>query len=192
LDSGIFFFDATSVIYGVSGLDGPDQYLNHAITDDGSRVFFTSLEQLVPEDTNGKADVYEYDTATGRLHLLSTGQCGCNSTFVDASTDGSNVFFTTSQQLVRFDQDNNRDLYDARVGGGIAAQNAPPLAQCQGDSCQSPATAPSDVTPATETHSGAGNTVGKAVGRAKVKKPQRKKRRHRSRRHAKHATRRHG
>ncbi len=43
--------------------------------------------------------------------------------FADASASGNDVFFFTDQPLVGQDQDSLVDVYDARVGGGIAAQS---------------------------------------------------------------------
>ena len=104
---------------------------------DGSTAFFVTPERLLGADTNGKFDVYMWDD--GALDLVSTGVSSSNSTFGDASADGDDVFFLTRQQLVGIDQDDEVDLYDARVGGGIAEQNPPPPPPpCQGDDCQGP------------------------------------------------------
>jgi hypothetical protein len=112
----------------------------------------------VAQDANGRRDVYEYDTVTGEIHLLSDGRCDCNATFVDASIDGSDVFFTTRQRLVRADVDNNADLYDVRVDGGIAAQNEAPPAGCEGEECRGPAaSAPVFSAPSSASFVGAGN-----------------------------------
>ena len=40
--------------------------------------------------------------------------------FVDASASGNDAFFLTREQLVGIDTDDQIDLYDARVGGGLA------------------------------------------------------------------------
>jgi hypothetical protein len=48
------------------------------------------------------------------------------------------VFFFTRQSFVGQDQDENDDLYDARVEGGIAAQNPTPAASCEGEGCLGP------------------------------------------------------
>ena len=37
-------------------------YQQRYLSDDG-RLFFNSFDSLVPQDTNGKADVYEYEPA---------------------------------------------------------------------------------------------------------------------------------
>jgi hypothetical protein len=157
--ANISLFPGASLSSGrsLASLYSTTQYLTRALDDDGSRVFFSTPEALVPADTNGFFDVYEYDTATGEQHLISSGQCACHSFFYDASPDGSSVFFITSEQLVRIDRDELADLYVARAGGGIDAQNAPPPATCQGDACQPPPVALNDPTPSSASFSGAAN-----------------------------------
>jgi hypothetical protein len=129
----------------------------HPLSEDGRYAFFDSLDALVPEDTNGKIDVYVYDSVEGEISLISSGQCNCDSYFDGASPDGEDVFFVTKEQLVLKDADNLYDLYDARVGGGIAAQNQLPPQECEGDACQGAPSAPLDPTPASAGLSGAGN-----------------------------------
>jgi hypothetical protein len=144
-------------------------YLDHPLTDDGRYVFFDTPAALVPDDTNGRRDVYEYDTTTDRAHLISSGACACESVFVEASADGRDVFFVTHQSLVRADVDDNGDLYDARIDGGFAAQNQAPPAPCEGDDCQGPAAgAPLATIPSSATFVGVGNAH--PATRAAVKK----------------------
>ncbi len=141
-------------------LSGLPQSERFNLTADGS-VFFASPERLVTEDTNGKTDVYEWKN--GRPKLISTGLGLDNSTqFVDASPDGDNVFFITRQQLVNTDTDQNVDLYDARVNGGLASQNTDgPPPPCQGDDCKPPANnPPPGGSPGTSGVSGNGNVQG--------------------------------
>jgi DNA-binding beta-propeller fold protein YncE len=158
----------------------PTQYLTNAFSEDGNHAFFTSFDPLVPTDTNGRADAYVYNALTGKVHLLSTGECNCDSSFVEASPDGNDAFIVTAQRLVGIDKDNSRDLYDVRIGGGIAAQNPSPLSQCQGDACQTPAVPPNDPTPSSSSFNGAGNEKNtrqkprKARKHAKKHKKQRK------------------
>lgn len=116
-------------------------HLSHALSDDGHRVFFSTTDALVPEDTNGKSDVYEYDVPSGTVHMISTGVDTSDSYFLDASADGHDVYFVTRQQLVGWDTDNAYDLYDARVGGGFPEPPSPPAA-CSGDACQGQVLAP--------------------------------------------------
>jgi hypothetical protein len=120
-------------------------HLTRPLTDDGSRVFFTSGERLVPEDRNGrKLDVYEFDAGSGAIHLLSSGQSPDDSYFMDATPSGSDVFFVTRERLVGWDTNNGYDLYDARVNGGFPE---PPAAviECVGSACQGAAPAVPDA-----------------------------------------------
>lgn len=98
-----------------------EHILDHAISDDGSKLFFSSAEALVPEDVNGRSDAYEYDVSTRAIRLISTGTDPSDSWFVDANANGRDVFFVTRQRLVGWDTDNAYDLYDARIGGGVSA-----------------------------------------------------------------------
>ena len=108
---------------------------------DGRRAFFETARPLVTADENDAIDVYEWADSDldgeGELRLISSGRSGTDSKFLDASPLGDNVFFTTRDRLVGIDNDNQVDLYDARIGGGFATQSpsAPPP-PCEGDGCQ--------------------------------------------------------
>ncbi|NLT04730.1 MAG: hypothetical protein GXY03_00320 [Solirubrobacterales bacterium] len=107
--------------------------MNRFVTDDG-RVFFNSLDQLAPRDTNAMYDVYEYND--GEHKLLSSGTSTDDALLWGVSQGGRDAFFTTSDSLVPADFDNgDQDLYTARTGGGF-----PPPADggepCSGDACQ--------------------------------------------------------
>jgi hypothetical protein len=148
-----------------------DLYGSRVVSDDGSRIFFNSYEALVPNDTNGKADVYEWEKpgagdcveggATysslndGCLNLISSGESPTDSTFVDASADGRDVFFTTASSLLPQDP-GLIDIYDARAGGGYPPPANPP-GPCEGEACQAPPTPPNDPTPASAAFEGPGN-----------------------------------
>jgi hypothetical protein len=110
--------------------------LPQAVTDDGT-VFFDTASRLLPADTNGMRDVYAYQG--GSVELISPGNAPFSAKFVAASPSGDDVFFKTAQGLVRQDDDQLFDVYDARVGGGIASQNATPTSSCSGEGCRSPA-----------------------------------------------------
>ena len=152
-------------------------FLPRNLSSDGSRVWFDSPEALVPADSNGAIDVYEW--ADGDVRLISSGQGGGPSKFVDASANGGDVFFTTYQQLVGWDRDEFADIYDARVAGGFPEPAVNDV--CEGDTCQGTLTMPpDDIQPGTATlHSAGGRALGKA-------KPRRcSKKRHRVRRNGK-------
>jgi hypothetical protein len=125
----------------------PGSYLFNTrnLSESGDEVFFQTREGLVPQDTNGQMDVYEWEReGTGSCpvgqgdcrYLISTGASPDESYFGDASANGEDVFFFTRQALVRQDRDNNVDAYDARVGGGLAAQNPPATVPCDGEACR--------------------------------------------------------
>ncbi len=132
-------------VYGTNpGFDVPG--LRRFLSADGHYVFFDTPEALLPQDTNGVADAYEYDTYTNTLSLLSTGTGESESWFVEADPSGENVFITTKQRLTGWDEDTLNDLYDVRVDGGLPGPPPPPV-PCEGDECQGvPAAVPSFTT----------------------------------------------
>jgi hypothetical protein len=102
---------------------------------DNGAVVFSTAEALVPQDVNGVADVYEYDPASGKPRLISTGRGKDPAGFADASADGKNVFILTRQPLIASDHDQLVDLYDARVGGGFPEPSSAST-PCVDDVCQ--------------------------------------------------------
>ncbi len=125
------------------------------ISADGSRVFFDTPDPLVPADTDGTRDVYEWEH--GSVFLISSGKSVDNAYVLDSSASGGDVFFTTDYGLVPGDADDSYDVYDARVPrpGDIPPPSAVP---CQGDVCQGPPSVPALLgAPASATFSGAGN-----------------------------------
>jgi hypothetical protein len=133
-------------------------YLNRALSPDGRYVFFSSTDALLPRDTNGVADAYEFDSPTGTLHLLSSGTSPEPSYFMDASADGHDAFFLTRQRLLGWDGDQNNDLYDARIGGGLPEPQPEITCGASTETCHGPATSPPLApTPASSTIVGSGN-----------------------------------
>lgn len=126
-----------------------------AVGADG-RVFFSSTDKLLPEDTNGSADVYQY--LDGDLTLISTGKDPGGAIFAGASADGTDVFLITAERLVPQDTDSGvADMYSARIDGGFAPPEDPP--SC-GTDCQGPEPAPF-VPPGTASNApgGTGNVL---------------------------------
>jgi hypothetical protein len=173
-------------------------YYPHYLSDDGNRVFFNSYDSLVPRDTNGRQDAYEWErrgvgscplttVEPGCIFLISNGTNVADSTFAEATPDGSNVFFTTSAQLVPQDIDQNRDLYDARVDGFSAgAENLPQ--ECTEEECRPTTPATTFGQPASLTFSGRGNqtltpttTVKPKPVKKKPKKARKKRKPHKAR-----------
>jgi hypothetical protein len=129
----------------------------HNITDDGSRVFFQSNVALVPGDSNGKIDVYEWHDGT--LALISSGTDSADAWYQSATPSGSDVFFNSYERLVPEDTDEQMDVYDARIDGGFPAPPGPP-AGCTGAGCRSTAGgAPALTGVGSTTFSGKGNAA---------------------------------
>jgi hypothetical protein len=161
------------------------------LLDDG-RLFFQSDGALLPEATDGRQNVYEYEpegvgqcAASGAgncMYLISTGESAGDSYFADASADGRDVFFVTNEQLVPQDGDGANDVYDAREGGGFSPATPPP---CAGESCK-PAVTPAPAiygAPSSATFQGLGDvSTAPAVKPATKKKAKHKSTRKKSRR----------
>lgn len=128
---------------------------SRVISSDGSRVFFDSPDALLSRDTNGKRDVYQWES--GQLYLISSGASAEDSFVIDSSASGGDVFFATSSGLATGDTDAAYDAYDARIPRPGDTQ-APTAVPCQGDVCQGPPSVPSLLgLPASATFNGAGN-----------------------------------
>ncbi len=150
----------------------------HVLTDAG-QVFFETTEALVPSDTNGQRDVYEYEG--GGARLISSGTSSFETALEGVSESGDDVFFRSTQQLVPQDnQEGQLVTYDARVDGGFAEPSSPPPCTTA-DACRTPVSPQPSVygAPASQTFSGLGNlappppTVVKKVTKKTVKCKQR-------------------
>ncbi len=130
----------------------------HLLTDAG-QVFFQTAEALVPSDTNGQIDVYEYER--GHVYLILSGTSSFESNLEGASESGNDVFFRSDQQLVPQDnQEGQIVIYDARVGGGFAEPSSPPPCTTA-DACRAAVAVQPSIygEPASQTFSGVGNLV---------------------------------
>lgn len=133
--------DASIAFAGAQATRLYPTYGLRAFSADGRRVFFSTAEALVAEDTNGKVDAYEWED--GAVHLISSGQSESDSYFVDASASGDDAYFVTRQRLVGADVDDLLDVYDARVGGGFPE---PSVAHaCTGETCKAAFAGPPGV-----------------------------------------------
>jgi hypothetical protein len=137
-------------------------YKPRDLSANGLRLFFDSSDQIVNGDASGAQDVYEWEapgagscapgspgffaTAGGCIFLISSGSSPQASEFVDASADGRDAFFLSSDSLIETDS-GSVDLYDAREGGGFPLP--PPQIPCEGDACQHVPSPPEDPSPGT-------------------------------------------
>lgn len=154
----------------------PGQFRTNFLSRDGRYVFFTTASALVPDDANGRPDVYEYAIETGQVALLSTGTGPEGAWLASASADGSNVFILTRQQVLAGDIDTLDDLYDVRVDGGFV-QPHPEIGGCVGDECQGTPTAAPSFNTANEFH-GEGNLAPSEAKHKPNKHSTKLKRRH--------------
>jgi hypothetical protein len=165
-------------------------YSPRAVLDNG-RVFFNAVDSLVPADSNGEWDVYQYEptgvgdctessgdavtsrTAGGCVSLISSGTGEEETGFLDASETGDDVFFLTPAKLNVIDGDSELDVYDARVNG--IPETLPPQTECLGEACQPLPATPNDPTPASAAFQGPGNLK---QGNRHCRKGKRRVRRH--------------
>ncbi len=154
---------------------GGGRYGNVAMDGEGNvSVFFESQSQLVSDDTNG--DYYDvYQWKEGKLSLVTPGNSKDDAWFSGNSVDGRDVFFYTSQRIdPREIDDQDLDIYDARVGGGFPY--TPPATTCDvlANQCRDAALPSPAVTPAaTSGFSGSGNVTKaprKRCGKGKVRR----------------------
>ncbi|HTZ64065.1 MAG TPA: hypothetical protein VMB51_08170 [Solirubrobacteraceae bacterium] len=157
--------------YNINGSSFPETDYQPRYLSDSGRLFFDSPDALVPQDTNGKQDVYEYEPqgvgtcqdSGGCTGLISSGTSERESAFLDASENGDDVFFITAAPLVAADKDQSFDIYDAHVCTtespclqypNGSTSNCEASSQCRPGSVQAPGTA----TPPTVTTTGAANS----------------------------------
>jgi hypothetical protein len=98
---------------GVTGGNGPFGASFAGASEDGTRVFFHTQEQLVDSDRDAAQDIYErFSGVTRRVSAGETGENGAfAASFGGASTDGTRVFFQSAEQLVAADTDAATDVY---------------------------------------------------------------------------------
>jgi DNA-binding beta-propeller fold protein YncE len=121
------------------------------------RLFFNSSDALVPEDANNQEDVYEFEpvgvgscteaTDTGSrtfvpadagcVALISNGESAQESAFLDASENGTDVFFLTTSRLTPDDTEGGLSIFDAHEC--TTSSPCPPPAQESPPECNTEA-----------------------------------------------------
>jgi hypothetical protein len=150
------------------------------ISDEGSRAVFETTEALVPQDTNGIEDVYEWELVetngcTASSHFYSSVDKGCvyllssgtgvgvpsNKGIVDgthlvgASENLNDVYMQASDSLLP-GADSASKLYDVRIDGGFPYK--PPAFGCEPGQCRTEAGSPaSPEAPSSAGFAGSGN-----------------------------------
>jgi hypothetical protein len=119
-----------------------------SISEDGSRIVFSSAEPLSRDAVNGLVNVYEWHQGPGGdegvVSLISSGSSEAPDESPVISPSGRDVFFVTNQGLTPGDTDGQTDVYDARLDGGFPPVAAS-VAACAGDACQGPLTNPAPL-----------------------------------------------
>ena len=115
---------------------GPDDAINarfDAASKDGGRVLFTTGERLAAGDTDTEPDVYER-APSGALVAVSDGAVdGLYAQFAAASSDGTRVYFNSSDQLDPGDTDGYLDVYVSTVVPDPPTPPAPPAGGASSD-----------------------------------------------------------
>lgn len=154
---------------------GPYGYVPN-LRSDGLRLIFQSSEPLVPTDTNGLQDVYEWEAqgvgscalADGCVYLISSGHSDRRSYLYGVSSSGDDVFFRTADRLLPIDTDETPSIYDARVGGGFLEAADEP---CEGEACRPGMTIPPGLSSPAQPAIGARDNVRRCPkGKRKVRR----------------------
>ncbi len=159
-------------------------YQSRYLNDEG-RLFFMSADPLDAaaagetrsediggtESQVGVENVYEYEpnglgsctSTAGCVSLITQGTADQESTFLDASKSGNDVFFVSADKLLPQDVDTAYDVYDARVcseGSPCIVPPTEPPPPCETtESCRpGSSSTPGSEAPASSTFSGPGNT----------------------------------
>jgi Tol biopolymer transport system component len=133
----------------IGPLGGNDAYLAQydGVSSDGSKVFFSTKEPLVPADGDRKEDVYMRDLATNTTTLVTQGDSsciveGCGSGAADSSfvpggivASGERLFFATTEKLNLADGDNSLDIYMRNLAGGKTVLVSRGASSCAGTNC---------------------------------------------------------
>lgn len=86
----------------------------------GTKVFFSTQERMVAEDTDRQVDIYMRNLTNGTTTLVSGGEGAClpgcgngefPTTFAGTDKNGIQVFFTSAERLAQGDSDTSVDLY---------------------------------------------------------------------------------
>jgi hypothetical protein len=173
-DSQTGLFARFSIGQGGYNNDGNTGTVSQEMVANDGSVYFEANNPLVPQAVNGGYNVYEY--REGQVSLISTGldpRSEEPGLLKYITPSGSDVFFTTYEQLVPRDTDAQVDVYDARADGGFSEPLLPP--PCQGDACQGPlAGAPVQLSPGSEFQAGGENPASSAPAEEAAAKPKRK------------------
>jgi hypothetical protein len=115
----------------------------------GRRAVFQTKSALVPTDTNGAQDVYEWEepgvagcqAVVGCTALISAGHGSKPSYLLGSSETGDDIFISTSEVLADGTSEVAPAIYDARVDGGFGLGEIA-HGPCEGEACRGSLTPP--------------------------------------------------
>ena len=137
-----------------------------ALTADGRSLVMATASALVPEDINGRVDVYQW--RDGVASLITDGAGDVENMARGITPDGRNLFFRSTARLLPATNEASFHVYVARIGGGF--EQAPPPKPCGGEGCREAAQgAPPEPSAATPGFVGPGNQKAKPTSCAKGK-----------------------
>lgn len=146
-DTALGEYVTRKVTTGPTG--GNDAYdaLYNGASADGSRVFFSTRESLVAEDSDDSSDIYMREIGTNATTLVSRGDAscaasGCGNAALDASfvaggvvPSGARVFFATKEGLNTADGDSSFDIYMRDIEAGTTTLVSRGDASCAASGC---------------------------------------------------------
>lgn len=121
---------------------GSGWYTALQISDDGSKVGFTTSEPLGRDDHNDRNDAYLWNADNGRIDLLTDGTSApgnrlTGSQFSGMTPSGDSLFVSSASPLLREHTSGQIAAYVIRRNGGFPAPPAP-RGPCVDDGCQLP------------------------------------------------------
>lgn len=146
-DAGVGEYVTREVSIGPLG--GNDAYpsIYDGVSVDGSRVFFSTKEPLVPADGDHREDVYMRDLSANTTTLVTQGDSSCagegcgngaaDSSFVPGGvvSSGERLFFATPEKLAAGDNDSALDVYMRNLAGGKTVLVSRGDSSCSGSNC---------------------------------------------------------
>jgi hypothetical protein len=131
--AGIESYVTREVSTGPAGGNDAYDVSFDAVSEDGTRVVFSTAESLVSEDKDLATDVYVRNLNTGATSLVSGGPGFFPASFDAASGDGSRVVFSTEEPLAAEDHDFAEDVY--LRSGSTTSLVSRPAASCLTPGC---------------------------------------------------------
>jgi hypothetical protein len=136
-DSGLGEYVTREVSIGPRGGNDTLPARYDGISSDGSEVFFSTKERLVPADTDLKEDVYVRNLDENRTILASEGNGEFDAGFVPGGVpaEGGEVFFATTEKLSPADKDEALDIYVRDIAAETTTLVSAGAASCALSGC---------------------------------------------------------